>query len=520
MAVEYQILWVDDEIELLKPHILFLKEKGYSVTPVNNGLDAIELVKSESFDLILLDEQMAGMDGLTALQEFKEIAPSLPVVMVTKSEEESMMEQAIGARIDDYLTKPVNPSQILLICKKILDSKQIVSEKVSRDYTADFAAITARLMQAAHWSDWLDVATRLARWDVELDKHPDSGLQQTLSDQRREGNAGFGKFIERNYVDWLQGHDSPPLSTDVVSRFVLPHLQAGKRTVLVVVDNLRLDQWLVIEPALYDYFEIKRDYHFSILPTATPYSRNAIFAGLFPDEIEDKHPDLWQMGNDDESSLNKYERELLAFQLQRLNVRLKPDFKYVKILDANEARQTERQIATLAELPLVALVINFVDILAHGRSDSRILREIIPDEAAYRSLTETWFSHSALFKILKELSARGNTVVLTSDHGSIRCMRGAKVLGDRETSTNLRYKYGRNVKSDSKFAIQVKDPREWHLPRGRLNTNYLIAREDYYFVYPTNYHYYLNHYKDTLQHGGVSLEEMILPVVTMQPLEA
>ena len=513
----FKIIWVDDEIELLRPHILFLQEHGYSVTPVTNAADAIAMLPGEAFDLMLLDEQMAGMDGLTALQEIKTLRPSLPVVMVTKSEEIALMEEAISARIDDFLTKPVNPSQVLLTCKKLLESRQITGQRFSRDYATEFSQISRRLLEPLEWHDWIDIYLRLTEWDIELDRHPELDFRQTLMDQRRECNAEFAKFIEREYPKWLFSENRPVLSVDLVHKFVVPHLQKQQRTVFLVIDNLRLDQWLTIEPLLYEFFDIEKEYYYSILPTATPYSRNAIFAGLFPAEIEKQHPELWQSGDDNETSLNRYERQLLDLQLLREKIVLKPDLKYVKILDANEAHNTERQISSLADLPLMALVVNFVDILAHSRSDSQVLREIIPDEAAYRSLTRSWFVHSYLFRILKELAARGNTVVLTSDHGSLRGLRGAKVIGDRETSTNLRYKYGRNLKCDHKYAIYVKDPATYRLPQRSLNTNYIIAKEDYYFVYPTNYHHYLNYYRDSLQHGGVSLEEMILAVATLKP---
>ena len=518
-TARHKILWVDDEIELLRPHILFLEEKGYTVVPVTNAIDAIALIEQDRFDLVLLDEQMAGMDGLTALQELKDRAPSVPVVMVTKSEEESLMEEAIGARIDDYLTKPVNPSQILLICKKFLQSKQITTEKISRNYTEELARLSRRLYQPLGWEDWLDIYQTLCEWDIELDRYPEVGFRQMVMDQRRECNSEFAKFIEREYENWLnQGEGKRPvLSTDLVRSFLVPHLKKQEKTVFLVIDNLRLDQWMVMEPLLYDIFSIQKELYFSILPTATPYSRNAIFAGLFPSEIEAQHPDLWRSSEDDETSLNRYEKELLERQLADHGVVLKPGVKYIKILDAGEARKVEKQIVSLSDLPLLAIVVNFVDILAHSRSDSQVLREIIPDEAAYRSLTLSWFQHSYIFRIMKELAARGVRVILTSDHGSIRGMRGAKVIGDRETSTNLRYKYGRNLKCDRKFAINVKDPAAFRLPRRGVNTNYLIAKEDYYFVYPTNYHHYINYYKDSLQHGGVSLEEMILPVITMEP---
>lgn len=513
-----KILWVDDEIELLRPHMLFLEEKGYHVRPITNADDALALIREESFDLVLLDESMPGKDGLTALAEMKELNPSLPVVMVTKNEEERLMEEAIGSRIADYLTKPVNPSQILSTCKKILDARKITGARVSRDYIAEFNKISQKLYQPLRWEDWLEIYVPLCEWEVELDRHPNLGLRQTLADQKRECNAAFAKFIEQNYTAWLTEQDRPALSPNVVEQFVVPRLREGRRAVFLVIDNLRLDQWLTIEPLVREYFSVQREYYCSILPTATPYARNAIFAGLFPRAIEQELPQYWKMEKDDETSLNRFERELLDAQLKRLKVQLKPDLKYIKIIDPNEAREVEKQIGSYAGLPLLALVVNFVDILAHSRSDSEVLREIIPDEAAYRSLTKSWFEHSWLFRALQQLAQRDNVIIITSDHGSIRGMRGAKVIGDRETSTNLRYKYGRSLKADAKQAIIVADPKTYQLPAFGLNTNYLFAKEDFYFVYPTNYHYYLNHYRDSLQHGGVSMEEMILPVVRLESL--
>ena len=517
-----KILWVDDEIELLRPHILFLEEKGYAVRPAANADDAISLVRQEPFDLVLLDEMMPGKDGLTALAEIKEINPSLPVVMVTKNEEERLMEEAIGSRIDDYLTKPVNPSQILSTCKKILDARKITGARVSRDYIAEFNQIARELLEPLSWQNWINLYLRICEWEIELDRHPDLSLRQMLAEQKREGNAEFAKFFEKNYKNWIKANGAAPtekpiFSPELVQKFVLPPLQQNRRVVFLVIDNLRLDQWLTIEPLLRDRFNISKEYYFSILPTATPYARNAIFAGKFPLDIAQQHPDLWENDKDDETSLNRYERQLLEAQLVAQKVSLKRELKYIKILDVNEAKNVEKQIGSLADLPLLALVINFVDILAHSRSDSEVLREITPDESAYRSLTKSWFEHSPLFRMLTELAHRGNTIILTSDHGSIRGQRGAKVIGDRETSTNLRYKYGRSLKVDAKHAIIVKEPKEYRLPSAGVNTNFLFAKEDYYFVYPTNYHYYLNHYRDSLQHGGVSLEEIILPVVRLEP---
>ena len=512
-----KILWVDDEIELLRPHIIFLEEKGYDITPVTNAEDAISLIHENKYDLILLDEMLNGMDGLTALNKIKDINPFLPIIMITKSEEEMIMNEALGGRIADYLTKPVNPSQIFLSCKKILESKKIEGERISRDYTAEFSKISQALLSPLTWEEWIQLYLRLTDWEVELDDHPGLGLRQTLLDQKRDCNIEFGKFIEKNYEQWINNGDRPVLSTDIVSRYILPLIKEEKRTFLIIIDNMRADQWRSMESMLYPYFNIYKDYYYSILPTATPYSRNSIFSGMFPGEIEQHFSEFWTSGSEDESSHNRYEDVLMKEQLKRLCVEMKPEFKYIKILDMKHARNATKNIVSYSRLPLVALVVNFVDFLAHSRSDSQVLREIAPDEAAYRSLTKSWFEHSEVFKILKKLSELGNTVILTSDHGSIRSMRGVKVLGDRETSTNLRYKYGKNIKCDAKHAINIPNPERYKLPVHSMNTNYLIAKEDFYFVYPTDYHRYLNYYKDSLQHGGVSMEEMILPVIKLEP---
>lgn len=513
-----QILWVDDEIDLLRPHVLFLEEKGYQVSTVTNAEDGIELVRHRDFDLVLLDEMLNGMDGLTALNEFKNIKPGLPVIMVTKNEEESLMEEAIGGKIDDYLTKPVNPSQILLVCKKILERQKIAGERISRDYTSEFSQIARRLMDEMTWQDWIDIHIKLSEYDLELDQHPDLGLKQTLYDQKRDCNAEFGRFIERHYERWLYSSNRPSLSVDIVPKYVLPGVQKGRHTLLLVIDNLRLDQWLVVEPMLRPYFRVNRDFYFSILPTATPYARNAIFSGLFPSQIEEQLPDLWRKQDEgDDVSCNRYESQLLEEQLKRHRIELKPSPKYAKILDMQEHRSIARKIQEFADTPLSSIVLNFVDILAHTRSSSDLIKEMIPNEAAFRSMTRSWFEHSHMFQALRHLADSGSTVVLTSDHGSIRGLRGAKVIGDRETSTSLRYKFGRNIKADAKNAMIIRDPKKFRLPARGVNTNYLIAKEDYYFVYPTNYHYYLNYYADSFQHGGISLEEMVLPVVTLEP---
>ncbi len=517
-----KLLWVDDEIELLRSHIIFLSEKGFEVDTVTNGEDAISYVNEKNYDLIFLDEMMAGMGGLETLSRIKAVNPNIPVVMVTKSEEESLMNEAIGGKITDYLTKPVNPSQVLLVCKKILEGKKITGEYAAKDYLQDFNQISQALMGKLDFAEWIDIYLKLVNWDIELDQHSEIGLRQTLNEQKKEANKEFSKFVEQNYKNWLNSPndiDTPNLTTEITDKYVLNHLEDEQISIFYfVLDCLRLDQWLLMEKHLTDLFNIEKDYYFSILPTATPYARNSLFSGLYPSEIEKYYPELWQGKNDEERSMNKYEKELLQLLLDRKKLKLRNELKYIKIIDPDVGRSFEKNILSYEGVNLMAVVVNFLDMIAHGRSDSDLLKEIAPDEAAYRSLTNSWFTHSSLLSTFKALAKMKNVkIVITTDHGSIRCLRGAKVLGDKEASTNLRFKYGRNLKVDNKHAIFIKNPKEYNLPSRGITTNYIIAKEDYYFVYPTEYHKYLSHYKNTFQHGGISLEEMILPVITMEP---
>lgn len=513
------ILWVDDEIELLRSHILLLSEKGYSIDTATNGEDAIALVSSKIYDLIFLDEMMPGMGGLLTLSKIKDIRPNLPVVMITKNEDEGLMEDAIGVKISDYLTKPVNPSQVLLTCKKFLEGKKITGEAVSRDYVKEFNEISLSLQSNITFGDWININTKLVDWAIELDRHTELGLKQTLFDQVRECNVEFAKFVERNYRHWLEQQTRPTLSIDVVERYLIPELRdINKSVFFFVIDCLRYDQWMIMESALSEYFDITRDHYISILPTATPYSRNAIFSGAWPQELEIRFPELWEQWEDDDNSRNRFEHQFLDNLLERRKIQLKPVSSYIKIIDPDFGRNFEQNILSYTKNRLTAVVVNFVDILAHGRSDSQLLKEIAPDESAYRSLTSAWFMHSSLLSMLRTLSRQKNvTIILTTDHGSIRCLRGTKVIGDREASTNLRYKFGRNLKVDERHAIFIKNPSEYRLPKRSVTINYIIAKEDYFFVYPTDYHQYLNKYKDSFQHGGISMEEMILPVVKLKP---
>jgi CheY-like chemotaxis protein len=518
------ILWVDDEIDLLKPHIMLLEQRGYSVRTAMSGEDALAISAEQPIDLVFLDENMPGMGGLQTLEALKAERPQTPVVMVTKSEEEDLMEQAIGKKISDYLTKPVNPTQVLLAVKKFLEGKQIVGEAVSRDYTEQFARMSRDLMNASNANDWIELYNRLVTWEMELDEHGGLGLKQTLLDQKREMNSEFSKFVERHYREWVNtiyvssnAAQRPAMSPDLVEEWVLPEVQSNSNVVFFVIDCMRLDQWLIMEAELRNLFKMTRNYHFGILPTATPYARNSIFSGLFPSDFGKIFPNTWASHDDDENSHNREEQAMLQKLLDRKKIKLRQDLKYIKIIDRDFGAGIAQNITSYAKNHFTAIVVNFVDMLAHTRSDSPILKEIAPDESAYRSLTRSWFLHSSLFEMFKSLATVPNLkIIVSTDHGSIRSMRGAKVIGDRETSTSLRYKYGRNVKAEEKQAMIIKKPEDYKLPVRGSAANYIIAKEDYYFIYPTDYHKYLNYYRDSFQHGGISMEEVILPVITME----
>jgi CheY-like chemotaxis protein len=514
-----QILWADDEIDLLRPHIRFLEQKGFAVTPVPNGEDALAALARARFDVVLLDENMPGLGGLATLDAIKARDVAVPVILVTKNEEEALMEEAIGRHITDYLIKPVNPSQVLLALKRVLEGGRIQDTARTRDYVGDMRRWQELDRRSFGWREWVDLAIDVARWDVLFDVLPDEkGLAQAHQDFRRSLNQDFSRFIEANYGAWAHGAaERPPLSIDVVPQSVAPRLQRGERVALVVIDCLRLDQWLTLEPLLEEHFEIQREHYCSILPTATPYSRNAIFSGLLPSQLHARHPDLWQETSGDERSKNKFERQLLELQLDRLKARPTRPTRYFKIYDTNEAQQARRQSSGFAGLGLVALVYNFIDILAHGRSESELLQELAPDEAAFRSVMKAWFVHSPLYDILRSLGQQGFVIVLTTDHGAVLARRAAKVHGNRETSTNLRYKFGLNLNCDPKEAVILRDPKAFMLPDDSVNKNYILAREDYFFVYPTRFHEYERQFRGSFQHGGISIEEMVLPWVTLTP---
>lgn len=510
-----RILWVDDEIDSLKAHILFLQKKGFQVGTAMSGDDAIAMAAREHFDLVLLDEMMPGKDGLSTLEELKELRPHLPVVMVTKSEEESLMNDAIGQKIDDYLVKPVNPSQVLLVIKRLLDARRIIGDTSMRRYITETNRFNQKLYGQVSADDWYEAARILASWNLELDDNPDVGLEQTLVGTRNEWNNEFTKYIEKNYLDWLHSENRPQTSVDVIGRHLVPPLKQKQKVLFIVIDCMRLDQWLLVEPLLAQYYNIRRESYFSILPSATPFARNALFAGLFPEDIHRQYPDNYTA--QDEGSLNRYEDRFLADNLARAGVQLKRPPRYEKVYNNSEGEALQKRVADFYDSPVVSFVFNFLDILAHKRSTNVILREIAGTDAAFRSLMKSWFVHSPLFGILKAFARKDFVVVVTSDHGSVLCKRGTMAHGKRTTSTNLRYKYGDNLNSDPKDSVLVAQPAKWRLPMLSLATTYIIAKEDFYFVYPNNFNEMVRQFQNSFQHGGISIEEMVVPLAVMTP---
>ena len=515
-----KVLWVDDEVDQLRSHIKFLEKRGYNVLVALTALDAIEMIKTSPPDIILLDEMMPGMDGLSAIEEIRKINKHIPIVMVTKSEEENIMEEAIGQQITDYIVKPVNPIQILTVLKKILEAEEIVGQRLTRNYAHEYREIYDRLSPNAAPTEWLEIGKWLAEWDVILDERPDLELTDAHRTFRREVNAEFSQYIVKNYPNWIwqDPPKRPTMSVDIFEKYVAPHLRYGNRVMYVVIDCMRYDQWLMVEPLLAEHFNVKTDLYFSILPSATPYARNALFSGLFPYDLQRAYPKIWEHGQTDPGSHNRYEHELMDHLLDRLGIEPRGDTKYIKILDPEEGESLLRRISSYTSAPLSAVVVNFLDILAHSRAASNLLKEISPDESGYRAVMKTWFAQSSLFEALKRAKEKDDMViVVTTDHGSTIGKRGTKTYGKKDTSTNLRYKVGDNLNVDKRGAILIKDPKKWRLPIFGVTTNYIIAFEDYYLVYPTNFSEYERQYRNSFLHGGISVEEMIIPVATLTP---
>ena len=512
------LLWVDDEVELLRAHILFLEKKGYDVRTVSNGSDAVDQCRQQTFDLILLDEQMPGLSGLETLQQIKDIQPATPIVMVTKSEEENIMDQAIGSKIADYLIKPVNPNQILLTLKKNIHRKAIETEVTQSGYQQNFMNISMQIQDCHTYTDWVEIYKRLVRWELEL-SNTDSNMTEMLSMQKEEANIGFAKFIKNNYLSWVEkdttiNEEAPLMSPDIFKRRIFPTLNKQEKVFFIVIDNFRYDQWRLLAQEIGDLFDMEEELYMSILPTATQYARNAIFSGLMPNQIAKMFPELW-VDEDEEEGKNLNEGPLIQTQIERY--RRHDKFSYHKVNDSAGAEKLLHQFANLKQNDLNVVVINFIDMLSHARTEMKMVRELASNESAYRSITLSWFRHSVLSELFRLLAQTDYKVIITTDHGSIRATKPVKIIGDRNTNTNLRYKLGKNLSYNDKEVFVIKDPQRAQLPAPNLSTSYVFATGDAFFAYPNNYNYYVSYYKDTFQHGGISMEEMLIPLVTLTP---
>ena len=507
----HKILWADDEIDLLKPHILFLKGKGYEVVTVSNGVDALEALDREPFSIILLDENMPGLSGLETLARINRNHPEVPVIMITKSEEENLMNQAIGNSIADYLIKPVNPNQILLSLKKNLGSRELKAAQASNDYRQDFMEISTMIGNATDIRNWEEVYKRLVYWELKLEN---SDMAEMMLQQKKEANSSFSKFVKRNYENWVSSENHPLMSHELFKRKVFPILDKGEKVCFILIDNFRFDQWKVVQPLIAENFDIAEETYTTILPTSTQYARNAIFAGLMPLQIAKMYPNLW-VEEDEDEGLNVHEEELIKTQLERF--RRKEKFSYHKLNDSMAGEKFLTKINELKDLPLNVIVMNFIDMLSHARTESKMIRELANSDAAYRSLTESWFRHSSSLDIFRRLADKGFKIILTTDHGTIRVDNPIKVVGDRNTNTNLRYKVGKNLNYNPKQVYEMKDPAKFGLPSPNLSSTFIYACNEDFFSYPNNYNYYVQYYDGTFQHGGISLEEMIVPLVTLTP---
>lgn len=511
-----KILWADDEIDLLKPQLFFLEKKGYHVTTVSNGHDALdEFEKNGDVDIVFLDESMPGLSGLETMQRLKAIKPSLPIVMITKNEAENIMEEALGSQIDDYLIKPVNPNQILLTLKKIVDNKRLVREKTSSDYQAEFRNILMEINSGLDVNSWVQAYKKIVNWELKIDTSRSDEMMDILAMQKSEANAEFSKFVTKNYLQWIGKKDDAPLmSSDLMATKIFPHINDKQPVIFLLLDNLRWDQWKIIEPVISELYDVEEEsFFYSILPTSTQYSRNAIFAGMMPSDIAKNYPDLW-VEDFEEGGKNNHEAELLEKQLQR-RLRKEIKWQYLKVTNAEQGRDLGEKALDLMHNNLIVIVYNFIDMLSHARTEMEVLKELAGDEKAYRSLTYSWFVNSPVWTALRKMATQGAKLIIGTDHGTIRVKQPSKVVGDRNTTTNLRYKMGKNLQYEARDVLEIKKPEEGGLPRPNLSSVYIFAKEDKYFLYPNNYNHYNSYYRNTFQHGGISLEEMICPIIRL-----
>ncbi len=513
-----KILWVDDEIDLLRPHVIFLENKGYEVYTSTNGADAIDMVKDQQFDIIFLDENMPGYSGLQTLSKIKEINNLVPVVMITKSEEEAIMDEAIGSKMADYLIKPVNPKQILLSIKKNINKNELVTRQTTSAYQMQFSKLGMQISDSLTILDWNDLYKKLVYWEMELSNSDDKAMDEVLQMQKTEANLSFFKFIKRNYINWLnpENNERPLMSPDIFRKKVFPILDEGKKVFVLLLDNIRFDQWRILSPIFSEYFSfIKEELYFSILPTATMYARNSIFAGLMPSDIKKIFPEYWIEEDNEEEGKNSYEEELLKKQMIRNGRKEKLYFE--KITNAKPGRKSTDNLNMILNSELSVMVINFVDMISHARTEMEMIKELAGDEAAYRSITLSWFKHSGIPDLLKELRDNNYELILTTDHGTIKVNNPVKVVGERNTNTNLRYKFGRNLNYNPKAVFEIKKPSDARLPSPYVTNAFIFAGMQDFFAYPNNFNHYANYYKNTFQHGGISMEEMMIPIIRMQP---
>ena len=518
MDGQRRILWIDNEISELQPHILFLEHNGYDITTATSDSEGLSILESEVYDAVLLDHKMPEMDGIRVLSKIKKSHPHLPVVIVTDSDQKHIMSAAIIHHVDDFLIKPVSPKQIASVLTFVFDHGAIKQDYTAQEYVVDFNKRRAFKQQPADWRSWTDFYVQMTEWDLRMDDLATADdLRETHRLEKQECQSHFARYVEDRYCDWLVGKDSPVLSVDVIYKYVLPEVQVGKQVLFIVLDCMRLDHWFSIKPLLQPYFDMTTHYYYSILPTATSYARNALFSGLFPFELAQRHPNLWTEIDEENTSINRHEKNLMRMQLERHGIVLKPAPQYFKIFDMRGETEYLQWMNSVPRISLAALVVDFIDILTHKRSETSLLKQLIPDEAAFRTVVQGWFRHSGLFKILRLLAERGITVILTSDHGSILSERPARVSSSQAATSGLRFKLGAEIHVDEEVGLRITDPKRYRLPDDSAQKNYVLAKEDYYFVYATQFNDYKDQFVGGFQHGGISLEEMILPCVVLDP---